>query len=87
MAIVQRMSGIATATSNYVKELEGSATQLLDTRKTAPGMRILDKIAVRAGGGTNHRMGLYDLALIKDNHIKVAGGITEYKGRNLVFSE
>ena len=75
--ILQRMSGIATATSNYVKELEGSATQLLDTRKTAPGMRILDKIAVRAGGGTNHRMGLYDLALIKDNHIKVAGGITE----------
>lgn len=75
--ILQRMSGIATATSNYVKELEGSATQLLDTRKTAPVMRILDKIAVRAGGGTNHRMGLYDLALIKDNHIKVAGGITE----------
>ncbi len=75
--ILQRMSGIATATSNYVKELEGSATQLLDTRKTAPGMRILDKIAVKAGGGTNHRMGLYDLALIKDNHIKVAGGITE----------
>ena len=75
--ILQRMSGIATATSNYVKELEGSATQLLDTRKTAPGMWILDKIAVRAGGGTNHRMGLYDLALIKDNHIKVAGGITE----------
>ena len=75
--ILQRMSGIATATSNYVKELEGSATQLLDTRKTAPGMRILDKMAVRAGGGTNHRMGLYDLALIKDNHIKVAGGITE----------
>lgn len=75
--ILQRMSGIATATSNYVKELEGTATQLLDTRKTAPGMRILDKIAVKAGGGTNHRMGLYDLALIKDNHIKVAGGITE----------
>lgn len=75
--ILQRMSGIATDTSNYVKELEGSATQLLDTRKTAPGMRILDKIAVRAGRGTNHRMGLYDLALIKDNHIKVAGGITE----------
>ena len=75
--ILQRMSGIATATSNYVKELEGTATQLLDTRKTAPGMRILDKIAVKAGGGTNHRMGLYDLALIKDNHIKVAGEITE----------
>ncbi len=74
--ILQRMSGIASATALYVKELEGSHTKLLDTRKTAPGMRILDKMAVKAGGGTNHRMGLYDLALIKDNHIKVAGGIT-----------
>jgi len=73
--ILQRMSGIATAASLYVKELEGTGTNLLDTRKTAPGMRILDKIAVKAGGGTNHRMGLYDMALIKDNHIKVAGGI------------
>jgi len=69
------MSGIATAASLYVKELEGTGTNLLDTRKTAPGMRILDKMAVKAGGGTNHRMGLYDMALIKDNHIKVAGGI------------
>lgn len=74
--ILQRMSGIATATSLYVKELAGTKTQLLDTRKTAPGMRILDKMAVKAGGGTNHRMGLYDMALIKDNHIKIAGGIT-----------
>jgi len=73
--ILQRMSGIATATAVYVKELEGSQTKLLDTRKTAPGMRILDKMAVKAGGGTNHRMGLFDMALIKDNHIKVAGGI------------
>jgi len=73
--ILQRMSGIATATAVYVKELEGSGTKLLDTRKTAPGMRILDKMAVKAGGGTNHRMGLFDMALIKDNHIKVAGGI------------
>ena len=73
--ILQRMSGIATAASLYVKELEGTGTNLLDTRKTAPGMRILDKMAVKAGGGTNHRMGLYDMALIKDNHIKVAGGI------------
>ena len=73
--ILQRMSGIATAVSLYVKELEGTGTNLLDTRKTAPGMRILDKMAVKAGGGTNHRMGLYDMALIKDNHIKVAGGI------------
>lgn len=74
--ILQRMSGIATATSLFVKELAGTKTQLLDTRKTAPGMRILDKMAVKAGGGTNHRMGLYDMALIKDNHIKIAGGIT-----------
>jgi len=74
--ILQRMSGIATATAIFVKELEGTNTRLLDTRKTAPGMRLLDKMAVKAGGGTNHRMGLYDMALIKDNHIKVAGGIT-----------
>jgi len=74
--ILQRMSGIATATALYVKETEGTQTHLLDTRKTAPGMRILDKMAVKTGGGTNHRMGLYDLALIKDNHIKVAGSIT-----------
>ena len=74
--ILQRMSGIATATALYVKETEGTQTHLLDTRKTAPGMRVLDKMAVKAGGGTNHRMGLYDLALIKDNHIKVAGSIT-----------
>ncbi len=74
--ILQRMSGIATETSKYVAELEGSGTELLDTRKTAPGLRILDKMAVRDGGGTNHRMGLFDMAMIKDNHIKAAGGIT-----------
>lgn len=74
--IIQRMSGIATTTALYVKELEGTNTRLLDTRKTAPGMRVLDKMAVKAGGGTNHRIGLFDLALIKDNHIKVAKGIT-----------
>jgi len=74
--ILQRMSGIATATAGYVKELAGTHTRLLDTRKTAPGLRILDKMAVKDGGGTNHRMGLYDMAMIKDNHIKVAGGIT-----------
>ncbi|MFA6769680.1 MAG: L-aspartate oxidase [Bacteroidales bacterium] len=74
--ILQRMSGIATATAAYVKELEGSNSKLLDTRKTAPGMRILDKMAVVAGGGKNHRVGLYDMALIKDNHIKIAGGIS-----------
>lgn len=75
--ILQRMSGIATETARYVKELEGTHTRLLDTRKTAPGLRVLDKMAVKAGGGTNHRMGLYDMVMIKDNHIKVAGGITQ----------
>lgn len=74
--ILQRMSGIATETSKYVKELSGTHTQLLDTRKTAPGLRVLDKMAVKDGGATNHRMGLYDMAMIKDNHIKVAGNIT-----------
>ncbi len=75
--IFQRMCGIATETSRYVKELAGTQTQLLDTRKTAPGLRVLDKLAVKHGGGTNHRMGLYDMAMIKDNHIKMAGGITK----------
>ncbi|MEG0519190.1 MAG: carboxylating nicotinate-nucleotide diphosphorylase [Bacteroidales bacterium] len=75
--IFQRMCGIATETSKYVKELAGSKTQLLDTRKTAPGLRVLDKMAVKHGGGTNHRMGLYDMAMIKDNHIKMAGSITQ----------
>lgn len=75
--IFQRMCGIATETSKYVKELEGYNTELLDTRKTAPGLRVLDKMAVKDGGGTNHRMGLYDMAMIKDNHIKMAGGITK----------
>lgn len=74
--ILQRMSGIATETARYVRELAGTHTRLLDTRKTAPGLRVLDKMAVKDGGGTNHRMGLYDMAMIKDNHIKVAGGIT-----------
>lgn len=74
--ILQRMSGIATETARYVKELAGTHTQLLDTRKTAPGLRVLDKLAVKQGGGTNHRMGLYDMVMIKDNHIKVAGSIT-----------
>lgn len=73
--IFQRMCGIATETARYVKELAGTHTQLLDTRKTAPGLRVLDKMAVKHGGGTNHRMGLYDMAMIKDNHIKMAGGI------------
>ena len=73
--IFQRMCGIATETAKYVKELNDTNTELLDTRKTAPGLRVLDKMAVKHGGGTNHRMGLYDMAMIKDNHIKMAGGI------------
>lgn len=73
---LQRMSGIATETSKYVEALKGYKTQILDTRKTAPGMRLTDKYAVKAGGGTNHRMGLFDMVMIKDNHIDVAGGIT-----------
>lgn len=73
----QRMSGIATETAKYVAELKGTHTRLLDTRKTAPGMRVTDKMAVKDGGGTNHRMGLYDMAMIKDNHIKMAGSISK----------
>ncbi|MCH4895760.1 carboxylating nicotinate-nucleotide diphosphorylase [Marinilabiliaceae bacterium JC040] len=72
---LQRMSGIASETNKYVKELEGFNTQLLDTRKTVPCLRLLDKYSVKTGGGTNHRIGLFDLAMIKDNHIKIAGGI------------
>lgn len=74
---LQRISGIATSTSKYVKMLEGLNTAILDTRKTAPGLRMLDKYGVKMGGGTNHRIGLYDMVLIKDNHIKAAGGIIE----------
>ena len=73
--IMQRMSGVATQTAVYVKELEGLKTKVLDTRKTTPGMRVLDKIAVKLGGGENHRMGLFDMILLKDNHIDFAGGI------------
>ena len=73
--LVQRMSGIATATRAYVKAVEGTRAEILDTRKTAPGLRLLDKRAVAAGGGTNHRMGLSDAILIKDNHVALAGGI------------
>ena len=73
--ILQRMSGIATTTARYARALEGSSTRLLDTRKTAPGLRVLDKIAVAHGGGMNHRMGLHDMIMLKDNHLKIAGGI------------
>ena len=75
--LFQRMCGIATETAKYVKELADTHTELFDTRKTAPGLRVLDKLAVKHGGGTNHRMGLYDMAMIKDNHIKMAGGIAK----------
>jgi nicotinate-nucleotide pyrophosphorylase (carboxylating) len=91
--IMQRMSGIATTTRQYVDKLEGLKTRILDTRKTTPGMRMLEKLAVKTGGGVNHRFGLYDMILIKDNHIDFAGDIPsairrtqdylEKKGRNL----
>jgi len=72
----QRMSGIATKTAEMNRILDGYPAKILDTRKTVPGLRLLDKAAVKAGGGTNHRMGLYDMAMIKDNHIHAAGSIT-----------
>lgn len=73
---IQRMSGIATMTAGFVKMIEGSKIKILDTRKTLPGHRLLDKYAVKTGGGHNHRMGLYDMVMIKDNHIKAAGSIS-----------
>jgi nicotinate-nucleotide pyrophosphorylase (carboxylating) len=73
--IMQRMSGIATQTNQYVQELQGLKTRILDTRKTTPGMRLLEKYAVTVGGGKNHRIGLYDMILIKDNHIDFAGSL------------
>ena len=91
--IMQRMSGIATTTRKYVKRLEGTKTHVLDTRKTTPGMRMIEKEAVRIGGGMNHRIGLFDMILLKDNHVDFTGGISkaitraqEYlkeKGKNL----
>jgi nicotinate-nucleotide pyrophosphorylase (carboxylating) len=75
--VLQRMSGIATNTQAYVKLLEGTGTKILDTRKTTPGIRMLEKEAVRLGGGVNHRFGLFDMIMIKDNHIDFAGGIEE----------
>ena len=73
--LFQRMCGIATLTAQFVKAVRGTKTKILDTRKTMPGLRLLDKIAVKTGGGFNHRMGLYDAVLIKDNHIAAAGSI------------
>lgn len=86
---IQRLSGVATQTAKYVERLQGLHTQILDTRKTTPGMRLLEKWAVKIGGGANHRIGLYDMILIKDNHVDFAGGIEqailrtqEYLSRN-----
>lgn len=73
--VMQRMSGIATITNKYVKRLEGLHTKILDTRKTTPGLRMIEKAAVKIGGGENHRIGLFDMILLKDNHIDFAGGI------------
>ncbi|MEJ5315644.1 MAG: carboxylating nicotinate-nucleotide diphosphorylase [Tenuifilum sp.] len=75
--VLQRMSGVATQTREYVKLCEGTKAKVLDTRKTTPGMRILDKMAVAIGGGLNHRMGLFDMIMLKDNHIDFAGGIEQ----------
>ena len=75
--LLQRMCGVATLTSRYVSAVEGTGARVVDTRKTTPGLRMLDKYAVRVGGGINHRTGLYDGVLIKENHIAAAGGITE----------
>ena len=73
--VMQRMSGIATTTRKYVKALEGTKTRVLDTRKTTPGLRMVEKEAVKIGGGVNHRIGLFDMILLKDNHVDFAGGI------------
>jgi nicotinate-nucleotide pyrophosphorylase (carboxylating) len=83
--IMQRMSGIATQTHQYAAELKGLKTRVLDTRKTNPGMRMLDKYAVKTGGGENHRIGLYDMILIKDNHIDFAGGIVQAIDRTKAY--
>lgn len=79
--LLQRMSGIATITRQFVEKLKGTNTKILDTRKTAPGLRIFDKLAVKIGGGENHRFGLFDMVLIKENHITVAGSISEAVSR------
>lgn len=84
--VMQRMSGIATTTRKYVKQLEGTKTRVLDTRKTTPGMRMLEKEAVRIGGGTNHRIGLFDMILLKDNHVDFAGGIKNAIARAKEYS-
>lgn len=79
--LLQRMSGIATMTARYIAEVEGTGVTVVDTRKTVPGLRVLDKYAVRMGGGRNHRVGLFDGVLIKENHVAAAGGIAEAVAR------
>ena len=74
---IQRMSGIATKTAKYVEAVAHTKAEILDTRKTVPGLRMLDKYAVKMGGGTNHRIGLFDMVMLKENHIRIAGGITK----------
>lgn len=85
--IMQRMSGIATMTNKYVKKLEGTNTRVLDTRKTTPGMRMLEKEAVKIGGGVNHRIGLFDMILLKDNHVDFAGGIANALDRCAAYQK
>jgi len=75
--LIGRLSGIATLTRRFVEEVEGSGVAILDTRKTTPGLRILEKYAVQIGGGVNHRLGLFDAVLVKDNHLRLAGGVEE----------
>ena len=85
--IMQRMSGIATMTARYVKRLEGTNTHVLDTRKTTPGMRMLEKEAVKIGGGVNHRIGLFDMILLKDNHVDFCGGIAQALDRCAAYQK
>lgn len=85
--VMQRMSGIATMTASYVERLKGTHTRVLDTRKTTPGMRMLEKEAVKIGGGTNHRIGLFDMILLKDNHVDFAGGIAQALDRCAAYQK
>lgn len=85
--VMQRMSGIATMTHKYVERLEGTHTRVLDTRKTTPGMRMLEKEAVKIGGGCNHRIGLFDMILLKDNHVDFAGGIAQALDRCAAYQQ
>ncbi len=85
--VMQRMSGIATMTAKYVERLKGTKTRVLDTRKTTPGMRMLEKEAVKIGGGTNHRIGLFDMILLKDNHVDFAGGIANALDRCAAYQK